>query len=115
MKKAAALHLVGVLLEAALPIGWTIAASIRKVHQDPRGNIGLGNLSQADISYVRKRNHYGHAVIKEFEKVKSLELLAKCPGTDIFDGPDALVGINHFFTDHEGHTETSLNTGAECY
>src|SRR3984957_19444229 len=115
MKKAAALHLVGVLLKAALPIGWRIAASIRKVDQAPGRNVSLSNLSKADISYVRKRNHDGHAVIKEFEKVKSLELLAKCLGTDIFDGPDALVGINHFFTDHEGHTETSLNTGAECY
>jgi hypothetical protein len=84
----------------------------RQKRQDTGYFIGLGDFSQPYIGDVRERHHHGHAAVKETKKIEPLELSAKNAGTDILNGPNALVRVNHFFTDHEGHTEISPNTGA---
>src|SRR5216117_2438069 len=94
---------IRVLFEAALPIGGAFAPATRQERQDTRNFVCFRYLAQADVGHVGERNHHRHAAVKEFEEVKSFELRPKSPGTDVFNGPNPLIGVNHFLTDHEGH------------
>src|SRR3954454_7661079 len=103
MKQAATLHLVRVFLESAFPVRRAITFAACQIIQDATDFVVLGDLPQTYIGNVRERNHYGHAAVKESKKIELFELGTESAGTNIFDRPNALVGINYFFTDHEGH------------
>src|ERR1035438_4396312 len=58
---------------------------------------------QPDMSDVGKWNRDRDATVDHAQQVAFLELAPKGPSPDVLDGPNALVGIDHLFTDLKGH------------
>src|SRR5205823_2205840 len=101
--QVAALHFVRILFEADLPVWVGRANSSGKIRQDARDLPVFGNPAQTDIGDVRKRHHYGHAVIAKAEKVEPFERGSERASTNILNGSNALVGIDYFVADLERH------------
>jgi hypothetical protein len=48
-----------------------------------------------------ERDHHGHASVREAEEVKAFKLSTKRAGADIFNRPNALIGVDDFIADLE--------------
>jgi hypothetical protein len=57
---------------------------------------------------MRERHHNGHAGGSKTKEIITLLLGAERTGTDVFNCAHAVIGIDNFLTDLEGHSGTSF-------
>src|SRR5258706_13847717 len=106
MQQIAALHFVGVLFEAGLPVVARETVSTGK-KIEYAANLGVGgNFPQPDVGDVGERHHHRHAAVGQSEEIESFELGSERACADVLYGSDALVWINDLFTDLEGHAKS---------
>src|SRR6185369_7776713 len=109
LQKVALLHLLGVFLEAVLPVELALAAAFAQILNHPGQLAVARHLTQTDMVGVRKRYHHSKATGGEAEQIEALLLPGESATADILDSSDPVVGIDYLLTDLESHSGTLPN------
>src|SRR5579883_1899255 len=102
-QQAAVAHAFGVLFEPVFPILVSPASSFGQETEHASNFIFAGDFTKSQFLDMRKRHHYGEAVVCEAEKVETLELTRKGATANVLYGGYPVVRINHLLTNLKRH------------
>jgi len=113
-QEAPVAHLLGVLLEAVLPVPATRTLAGGQKLQDLFEVAVPGDPPQADIPGVGERHQDGEAVRDEPQQVEPLLPGAKHASADVLDHGDAVVRVYDFLAHLEIHMRTRSLQAQVC-
>src|SRR4029077_18966272 len=114
LQQVSALHFVGILLEAHLPIGVERTPAGGQVRKNSGVSPVFRTPPQPDIRRIGKRHQHRHTAATKTEKVEFFECGAEGAGADVLDGANTLVGIYHLVADLKVHHCTGSPTNHRC-